>query len=95
MLTGALPETFEKIMASLVLLAEYEVDFNLAVMLSFSPEKNVTLLKSRLRDLGYGILNDFEEEYVILYPHVTGKLKKAGLEPLIAYTPGGVPKKLV
>jgi uncharacterized Fe-S cluster-containing radical SAM superfamily protein len=95
MLTGAIPETFERIMDSLSLLNEYQVDFNLAVMLSFSPDKNLVLLKQRIQDIASDIMNDFEEEYVILYPHVKGKIKKAGIELLLAYTPGGVPKKLV
>lgn len=95
MLTGAIPETFEKIMGALSLLHEYQVDFNLAVMLSFSPDKNLVLLKQRIQDIAPDIMNDFEEEFVILYPHVAKKLKTAGIQPLIAYTPGGVPKKLV
>jgi uncharacterized Fe-S cluster-containing radical SAM superfamily protein len=95
MLTGAIPETFERIMDGLTLLKEYQIDCNLAVMLSFSPDKHVALLKTRLNDIAPGILNEFEEEYVILYPHVVAKIKKAGLQLLKAYTPRGVPKKLI
>jgi uncharacterized Fe-S cluster-containing radical SAM superfamily protein len=95
MLTGAIPDTFERIMDSLILLNAYQIDFNLAVMLSFSPDKNLVLLKQRIQDIAPDIMNDFEEEYVILYPHVKGKINKAGIELLLAYTPGGVPKKLV
>ncbi len=94
-LTGAIPETFEKIMAGLVLLNRYSIDFNLAVMMSFSPDKNIALLKKRLKAISSGIMDDFEEEYVILYPHVARKLKQARVDPLIAYTPRGVPKHLV
>ena len=94
-LTGAAAETFDCILNSLCLLIEYQVDFNLAVMLSFSPDKNIESLKQRIQDITPEIMHNFEEEYVILYPHVARKMKAAGLEPLIAYTPGGVPKKLI
>jgi len=95
MLSGATPETFDRIMDNVGLLIEYQVDFNLAAMLSFSPEENIELLKQRIQDIAPGITRNFEEEYVILYPHVARKIKAAGIEPLIAYTPGGVPKKLI
>lgn len=93
-LTGAVPETFDRVLNNLNLLMEYQVDFNLAVMLSFSPDKNITLLKERIRRMSPSILDNFEEEYVLLYPHVVRKMKKAGIQPLIAYTSGGIPKKL-
>ncbi|KPK64774.1 hypothetical protein AMJ83_00885 [candidate division WOR_3 bacterium SM23_42] len=95
MLTGAIPNTFDRILGNLALLMEYQVDFNLAVMLSFSPDKHVTLLEDRLKQISPDILKNFEEEYVFLYPHVAKKMKRAGIEPLVAYTPRGVPKKLV
>ena len=95
MLTGAVPETFDRIVNNLGLLTEYQVDFNLAVMLSFSPDKNTELLKHRIQDISPDIMRNFEEEYVILYPHVARKMKAAGIEPLIAYTPRGVPQKLI
>lgn len=95
MLTGAIPETFERIMGNLGMLVKHHLDFNLAVMLSFSPDKHVILLKQRLKSIAPEIVDNLEEEYVILYPHVVRKLKNAGLEPLLAYTPGGVPKRLV
>jgi uncharacterized Fe-S cluster-containing radical SAM superfamily protein len=95
MLTGAFSETFERILDNVSLLDKYRIDFNLAVMLSFSPDKNVTLLRQRIKSIAPEIADDFEEEYVILYPHVARKLKAAGLEPLKAYTPGGVPKNIV
>jgi uncharacterized Fe-S cluster-containing radical SAM superfamily protein len=95
MLTGADPETFERVVNSLSLLHEYGIDFNIAVMLSFSPDKHVALLKKRIEDIAQEKANDFEEEYVILYPHVAQKLKSAGIEPVIAYTPSGLPKRLI
>lgn len=95
MLTGALPETFDIIMYNLKLLIKFKIKFNLAVMLSFSPGKNIMLLKERLKKISPNILGDFEEEYIFLYPHVVHRLKKAGIEPLIACTLSGVPKILI
>lgn len=94
MLTGAVPETFDRVLNNLKLLIEYKVDFNLAVMLSFSPDKHVALLKERVKEISPDIIENFEEEYVLLYPHVSRKMKKAGIQPLIAYTPRGTLKKL-
>ena len=95
MLTGAIPNTFDRILNNLTLLIEYQVDFNLAVMLSFSPDKNITLFKEKLNKMSPVFREDFEEEYIFLYPHVVRRLKKAGIKPLIAYTPGGIPKQLI
>jgi uncharacterized Fe-S cluster-containing radical SAM superfamily protein len=94
-LTGAIPETFDRIIDNLRLLLDYKLRFNLAVMLSFSPDKNIIMLKERLKNISQTILDDFEEEYVFLYPHVVRRLKKAGVKPLIAYTSSGVPKELI
>ena len=87
MLTGAAPDTFERIVGSLAILRDYKVRFNLAVMLSFSSAENISSLKKRLRDRAPNVLNDFEEEYVFLYPHVSQRLKRAGITPLTAYSP--------
>ncbi len=88
MLTGAIPQAFDTILGNLELLIECKIRFNLAVMLSFSPEKNVVMLKQRLKKISESILEDFEEEYIFLYPHVVNRLKKTGIKPLIAYTSG-------
>jgi uncharacterized Fe-S cluster-containing radical SAM superfamily protein len=95
MLTSALPETFDTIVEHVKMLVEYNIRFNCAVMLSFSPDKNVVMLKERLKKISPAIIDDFEEEYVFLYPHVAKRLKKAHLEPVVAYTPDGIPKKLM
>lgn len=95
MLTGAIPQAFDTILGNLKLLIECKIRFNLAVMLSFSPEKNIVMLKQRLKKISESILEDFEEEYIFLYPHVVRRLKKAAVKPLIAYTPGSILKKLV
>jgi uncharacterized Fe-S cluster-containing radical SAM superfamily protein len=95
LLTAAPPETFDKILNNLKYLVDYKVKFNLAVMLSFSPDKNIVLLKERLKQISPAIVRDFEEEYIFLYPHVVKRLRRAGLEPLVAYTPGGIPRKFI
>jgi uncharacterized Fe-S cluster-containing radical SAM superfamily protein len=95
MLTGADPDTFEHILDSLTLLSDYKIRFNLAVMLSFSNEKSIARLKRRLRESVPNVLDDFEEEYVFLYPHVSQRLKKAGIQPFTAYSPYGKPAELV
>jgi uncharacterized Fe-S cluster-containing radical SAM superfamily protein len=94
-LTGAKPDTFDIILDNLGHLIEYQIRFNLAVMLSFSPDKNVVLLKEKLKKISPKILDDFEEEYIFLYPHVVKRLKRAKIKPLLAYTPDGIPKKLI
>lgn len=94
-LTGADPDTFEHILGSLALLNIYKMRFNLAVMLSFSKDKNITELKKRLRDTIPNVLDEFEEEYVFMYPHVSQRLKAAGIRPLTAYSPHNKPAELV
>ena len=94
LLTNATPETFDNIMESLKLLVDYKVRFNLAVMLSFSPDKHIIMLKQKLKEISPAILEDFEEEYVILYPHVVRRLKKIGMKPVRSYLPGGTLKEL-
>jgi len=94
-LTGAAPDTFEHIVRSLILLRDYKVRFNLAAMLSFSNERNIALFKKRLHGSVPSVLDEFEEEYVFLYPHVSQKLKKTGITPRIAYSPHGKPAELV
>ncbi len=95
MLTGAEPDTFEDIIGSLILLGNSGVRFNLAVMLSFSRDESIASFKKRLRVTVPNVLDEFEEEYVFLYPHVSRRLKEAGIKPLAAYSPHGKPAELV
>lgn len=94
-LTGASPETFDRILDNLSIIVSEGLRFNLAVMLSFSPDKNVVQLKKRLEKISPKIIEDFEEEYVFLYPHVIERLKRTGLKPFVAYSPDGIPKELI
>ncbi|MEO0123885.1 MAG: radical SAM protein [candidate division WOR-3 bacterium] len=95
MLTNSIPETFDLVLDNLQNLVNAGVRFNLAVMLSFSPDKNIIQLKERLKKISIKIIDDFEEEYVFLYPHVIERLKRTGIKPLIAYTPEGIPKEFI
>jgi uncharacterized Fe-S cluster-containing radical SAM superfamily protein len=95
MLTGAEPDAFERVVGSLTILRDYNVSFNLAVMLSFSSTPNITRFKDRLKHLIPDALDGFEEEYVFLYPHVSHRLKRAGITPLVAHSPHGKPADLV
>lgn len=94
-LTGAIPEAFDLIIENLKNLADFNLRFNLAVMLSFSKEENIINLKEKLRKMSSKILKSFEEEYVFLYPIVKERLKKANILPKIAYNPEGIPEKLI
>ncbi len=94
LLTGAIGDSFENIIDAIALLKKHKIRFNVAAMLSFSPDKNVMLLKERLRTIASSVGEDFEEEYVFLYPHVVRRLKRAGLEPFRAYSSQGIPQEL-
>ncbi len=95
MLTGAVSETFDLILDNLQRLVSFGLRFNIAVMLSFSPDKNIVQLKERLKKISQKIIDDFEEEYVFLYPHVVERLKRTGIKPLAAFKPDGIPKELI
>ncbi len=95
MLTGARPVAFNLQLNALENLLNEGVSVNPAVMLSFSSKENVEKLKERLREIDKVLLEEFEEEYVFLYPHVKELLRKHGLEPKIAFHPDNIPEELV
>jgi uncharacterized Fe-S cluster-containing radical SAM superfamily protein len=86
-LTGAPSEFFDDQIDALGHLVSFDVSCNPACMLSFSPRRNREALLSRLSAVDPGLALDFEEEYLILYPHVEEKLKRAGLTPVQAFSP--------
>ena len=94
-LTGAKPEFFEYQFKALQNLLDYGVSCHPAVMLSFSSKENRIKLMKRLQEIDPVLVEEFEEEYVFLYPHVVERLKRAGIKPLIAYTPDNIPAELV
>lgn len=94
-LTGAVPMSFDFQIEALKNLVARGVKCNGAVMLSFSPRENFEKLKNLIRKIDAHLESTLEEEYISLYPHVVTRLRKAGVKPLIAFSPEGVPKRLV
>jgi uncharacterized Fe-S cluster-containing radical SAM superfamily protein len=94
-LTGATPEAFTLQLKALENLLNAGVTTHPAVMLSFSLKENLHKLANQLRQIDPRLVQNIEEEYVILYPHVVKRLVKAGFTPRIAYEPNKVPKELV
>jgi len=94
-LTGALPETFDLQLKALENLLNAGVSCHPAVMLSFSPEENLHKLEDKLREIDSRLAEGVEEEYVFMYPHVVDRLRRAGINPRVAYEPNRVPRELV
>ena len=94
-LTGATREAFTLQLKALENLLDASVPCHPAVMLSFSPRKNLEELLNRLRDIDQRLPGSIEEEYVFLYPHVVNRLRRVAIKPHTAYEPGRVPKELV
>ena len=94
-LTGARPEFFELQLRALENLLDAGVSCHPAVMLSFSSKKSIEDLISRLEEIDQVLVEEFEEEYVFLYPHVRERLRKAGITPRIAYHPDNIPEELI
>ncbi|MCX8204740.1 MAG: radical SAM protein [Candidatus Nezhaarchaeota archaeon] len=94
-LTGALPEGFTLQLKALEALVAHGVPCHPAVMLSFSSKESVEELRSRLRSIDPRLDEELEEEYVFLYPHVADRLRRAGLQPRVAYSPSEIPEELV
>ncbi|MCD6357958.1 MAG: molybdenum cofactor biosynthesis protein MoaA [Thermoprotei archaeon] len=94
-LTGAKPEAFELQLRALENLLDYGVSTHPAVMMSFSSPEDIRELESRLAEIDAKLVDELEEEYVFLYPHVIEQLKRAGLRPRVAYRPDSIPDELV
>lgn len=94
-LTGALPEAFNLQLKALENLVNEGVSCHAAAMLSFSSKRSIEELKSRLKSISYHLVEEFEEEYVFLYPHVVERLRKAGIKPIRAYSPNNIPEELI
>ena len=95
LLTGAIPEAFQYQINALKNLIEFGVSCHPAVMLSFSSKENSKNLRKEIKRIAPYLEEEIEEEYVFLYPHVVKRLKKAGIKPLVAYDPNGIPKELI
>jgi uncharacterized Fe-S cluster-containing radical SAM superfamily protein len=95
LLTGADSQTFDLPLNGLKNLLDAGVPCHPAVMLSFSPKKNLESFKHRLRDIDPVLARSVEKEYVFLYPHVVHRLNEAEAKPLTAYRPEKIPKELI
>ncbi len=95
MLTGAKPEAFNLQLKALKNLLDYGVSCHPAVMLSFSSKREFQNLLEILMDIDKKLVEEVEEEYVFLYPHVVERLRKSGIKPKIAYKPNKIPEELI
>ncbi len=94
-LTNAAQQGFDLQLKALENLLNANVRCHPAVMLSFSSRANLRELMERLKAIDRSLAEEVEEEYVFLYPLVVERLKKAGIKPIVAYTPNGVPRELI
>lgn len=88
-LTGAAREAFELQLRALANLLDAGVSCHPAVMLSFSPPGGLEKIRSRLAEIDPELPGSIEEEYVLLYPHVAERLRRAGIRPRVACGPNG------
>ncbi len=105
-LKGASPEEFARLTGARAVFFEYQlramenllaegIEAHASAMLSFSTSASIQGLMDRLGKIDKRLVSGFEEEYVILYPSVRNRLRKADIKPKIAYTPQGVPSELI
>ncbi|MFZ5790798.1 MAG: radical SAM protein [Pseudomonadota bacterium] len=86
-LTGARPEAFELQLQALANLDRAGASVHVAVMTSFSPPESVEKLRARLARIAPRFA-EFEDEELVLYGHVTERLKRAGITYRSARRPG-------
>jgi len=94
-LTLADPRGFDLQIEALKNLIDEGVSCHPAVMLSFSDPESKAKLVDRLRSIDEKLVEELEEEYVFLYPHVEYKLREYGLKPRIAFKPDAIPEDLI
>ncbi len=86
-ITGAKPEAFKLQLNALRNLLDYNVSFHPAIMVSFCSDESLRNLIEVLAEIDSRLPSLLEPEYVILYPHVVERLRRAGIKPRISYTP--------
>ena len=94
-LTNANPEDFKLQLKALENLVKHGVECHPAVMISFSTKESLNSLLRRLSEIDQSLVEEFEIEELILYPHVVERLKKYRLEYLTGYTPDRVPPEQI
>ncbi|UCE75333.1 MAG: radical SAM protein [Methanomassiliicoccales archaeon] len=94
-LTLAKPECFSLQLKGLENLVSAGVSCHPSAMVSFSPSENIRKLQERLAAIAPFLKSEMEIEELILYPHVTKRLKKIKMGYNIGHDPGCVPKELI
>lgn len=90
-LTGARPEDFRLQLKALENLIKYDVKCHPAAMISFSSRESLKTLMERLKEISPILVEEFEVEELILYPHVVKRLQAYGLKYLTGHDPRKVP----
>ena len=86
-LTGARPDAFKLQLKAVENLLNAGVSCHPAVMMSFTTQKQLELLKKRLFEISKNLPEQVEEEYVILYPQVEAKLSYLSFNPTSSQGP--------
>jgi uncharacterized Fe-S cluster-containing radical SAM superfamily protein len=90
-LTNSKGEGFELQLRALENLSDAGVSCNPAVMTSFSSPRKLERLRRRIFAMMPSLMEEFEEEELILYPHVLKRLNRFNLSYRTAFQPGGLP----
>jgi uncharacterized Fe-S cluster-containing radical SAM superfamily protein len=94
-LTDAKPEVFTLQLKGLENLVSAGVSCHPSVMVSFSEPWSIRQLGERLAAVAPSLKREMEIEELILYPHVTKRLKDTGFKYGVGHDPGCVPKELI
>jgi uncharacterized Fe-S cluster-containing radical SAM superfamily protein len=94
-LTDSKPEGFSLQLKGLENLVSAGVSCHPSVMVSFSDPGNIRKLGERLATMAPFLKNEMELEELILYPHVTKRLKDTDFKYRVGHDPGCVPKELI
>ncbi|HEW63889.1 radical SAM protein [Fervidicoccus fontis] len=94
-ITGAKKEFFQVQINALKNLIDSNVRAHPAVMESFSEEESCKDLREKLGDIDSSLYENYEEEFVFLYPHVVEILRKNKIWPRKAFYPNSIPEKYI
>jgi len=95
LLTGAQPEGFVLQLKALRRLVEARVSCHPSVMTSFSARDAFEALRKRIGEIDPRLREEIEVEETILYPQVTRRIRRYGLDPYVSHLPGNVPGRLI
>ncbi|MDI6825904.1 MAG: radical SAM protein [Candidatus Aenigmarchaeota archaeon] len=76
-LTGATPESFQLQLKALDFCVAHDISCHPAVLVDLVKEKNLEILRKRLKEIDERLAEDLEFENLIPYPHVVERLKQA------------------